>query len=54
MPVPLRTDFDATQVRGMARKNAAQTRRLLTLAATYDDTFVRDWVANSMLKVRTD
>ena len=38
MPVPLRTDFDAVQIRGLARtsKDAAQTRRLLTLAAIYD------------------
>ena len=38
MPVSLRTDFDAAQVRAIARlsKDAAQTRRLLALAAIYD------------------
>ena len=38
MPIPLRTDFDATALRGQAKqsKDAAQTRRLLALAAVYD------------------
>jgi transposase len=38
MPIPLRTDFDATQVRALARTsgNARQVRRLLALAAIYD------------------
>jgi transposase len=36
-PVPLRTDFDATQLRGLARSavDPGQVRRLLTLAAIY-------------------
>ena len=58
--MPLRTDVDAVQIRGLARtsKDAAQTRRLLTLAAIYDGArrsetaalggvtvqIVRDWV----------
>jgi hypothetical protein len=35
MPVPLRTDFDATQLRVLARatKDGPQARRLLALAA---------------------
>ena len=38
MPIPLRADFDAPRLRAIARgtKNAAQTRRLLALAAVYD------------------
>ena len=38
MALPLRTDFDAFQLRGAARqtKDAAQARRLLALAAVYD------------------
>lgn len=60
MPVPLRGDFDAAQLRAVARrtKDAAQTRRLLALAAVYDGAsrtaaaliggvtlqIVRDWV----------
>src|ERR1035437_1850839 len=38
MPLPLRTDFDAFQLRSAARKSkdAAQARRLLALAAIYD------------------
>ena len=38
MPVPLRVDFDASQLRDFARKtkDAPQTRRLLALAAIYD------------------
>ena len=37
-PVPLRTDFDATRLRGLARKcgDSRQIRRLLSLAAVYD------------------
>ena len=36
--VPLRTDFDATGLRGLARKcgDNRQIRRLLALAAVYD------------------
>ena len=36
--VPLRTDFDATRLRGLARKcgDNRQTRRLPSLAAVYD------------------
>lgn len=60
MPIPLRGDFDAAQLRAIARrtKDAAQTRRLLALAAVYDGAtrtaaaliggvtlqIVRDWV----------
>ena len=60
MPIPLRADFDAPRLRAIARgtKNAAQTRRLLALAAVYDGArrteaaaiggvtlqIVRDWV----------
>src|ERR1700704_2846702 len=38
MPIPLRADFDATQLRAAARqsKDAGQARRLLALAAVYD------------------
>lgn len=59
-PVPLRTDFDAGQLRGLAKRSrdADQTRRLLALAAIYDGAsrteaariggvtlqIVRDWV----------
>ena len=60
MPIPLRVDFDAPRLRAIARgaKDAAQTRRLLALAAVYDGArrteaaaiggvtlqIVRDWV----------
>src|SRR3981081_2070806 len=58
MPIPLRADFDAPRLRAIARgtKDAAQTRRLLALAAVYDGArrdrggggvtlqIVRDWV----------
>ena len=60
MPIPLRTDFDATHLRAAARqsKDAGQARRLLALAAVYDGStrteaaqiggvtlqIVRDWV----------
>lgn len=60
MPIPLRPDFDASQLRLVARrsKDAAQARRLLALAAIYDGAtrteaaaigsvtvqIVRDWV----------
>jgi len=60
MPIPLRSDFDAAQLRGVARrtKDAPQARRLLALAAIYDGAtrtqaaaiggvtlqIVRDWV----------
>ena len=60
MPIPLRTDFDAAELRRLAKrsKDAAQTRRLLALAAVYDGSsrtaaaliggvtrqIVRDWV----------
>ena len=60
MPIPLRSDFDACQLRALARKttNAPQTRRLLALAAIYEGAsrteaaqigcvtlqIVRDWV----------
>jgi putative transposase len=60
MPLPLRVDFDAAQLRSVARKtkDAPQARRLLALAAIYDGAsraeaakiggvtvqIVRDWV----------
>jgi len=60
MPIALRPDFDSARVRALARrsKDAAQTRRLLALAAIYDGAsrteaaaiggvtlqIVRDWV----------
>jgi hypothetical protein len=60
MPIPLRTDFDAAQLRAVARqsKHAGQARRLLALAAVYAGAtraeaaqiggvtrqIVRDWV----------
>ena len=60
MPIPLRADFDAAALRDQAKrsKDAAQTRRLLALAAVYDGVsrtmaagiggvtlqIVRDWV----------
>jgi transposase len=60
MPIPLRADFDAAELRSLARmtKDAAQARRLLALAAVYDGgrrteaekiggvtlQIVRDWV----------
>src|SRR5512139_3417649 len=59
-PIPLRRDFDASQLRGLARrtKDGPQARRLLALAAIYDDAsrteaakiggvglqIIRDWV----------
>ncbi|MDC0431955.1 helix-turn-helix domain-containing protein [Paracoccaceae bacterium] len=47
--VPLRTDFDATGLRGFARKcgDNRRIRRLLALAAVYDGMnrqTLRDWV----------
>jgi hypothetical protein len=38
MELPLRSDFDASQLRAVARmtKNAPQARRLLALAAIYE------------------
>jgi transposase len=60
MPIPLRSDFDASELRTLARKtkNAPQARRLLALAAIYEGAsrteaariggvtlqIVRDWV----------
>ena len=59
-PTPLRQDFDASQLRGLARKtkDGPQARRLLALAAIYDGAtrteaakiggvglqIIRDWV----------
>ena len=59
-PIPLRHDFDASQLRGLARKtkDGPQARRFLALAAIYDGTtrteaakiggvglqIIRDWV----------
>jgi len=38
VPIPLRGDFDASQLGGLARrmKDCPKTRRLLALAAIYD------------------
>jgi hypothetical protein len=38
MPIPLRSDFDAAQLRRIAHesKDASQARQLLALAAIYD------------------
>ena len=38
VPIPLRRDFSAPQLRGLAKKtkDGPQNRRLLTLAAIYD------------------
>lgn len=60
MPIPLRSDFDAPQLRALAKKakDGAQARRLLALAAIYEGAtrtqaaaigsvtvqIVRDWV----------
>jgi transposase len=60
VPLPLREDFDASRLRGLAKKtkNGPQARRLLALAAIYDGAtrteaaeiggvglqIVRDWV----------
>ena len=60
VPIPLREDFDAAQLRGLARKtkDGPQARRLLALAAIYDGAtrteaakiggvglqIIRDWV----------
>ena len=60
VPIPLRGDFKASQLRGLARKtkDGPQARRLLTLAAIYDGAtrteaakiggvglqVIRDWV----------
>src|SRR5215470_8015276 len=59
-PIPLRRDFDAPQLRGLARRtnDGPQARRLLALAAIYDGAtrteaakiggiglqIIRDWV----------
>ena len=60
IPIPLRRDFSASQLRGMAKKtkDGPQARRLLTFAAIYDGAtrteaakiggvglqIIRDWV----------
>jgi transposase len=60
VPIPLRGDFEAAQLRGLAKttKDGPQTRRLLALAAIYDGArrteaakiggvglqIIRDWV----------
>src|SRR3977135_3376733 len=60
VPIPLRVDFEAVQVRGLARKtkDGPQARRFLALAAIYDGAkrteaakiggvglqIIRDWV----------
>ena len=60
VPIPLRVDFDAVQLRGLARKtkDGPRARRLLALAAIYDGAtrteaakiggvglqIIRDWV----------
>ena len=63
-PIPLRRDFDASQLRGFARKtkDGPQARRLLALAALYDGgtrteaakiggvglQIIRDWVCDTI------
>ena len=60
VPIPMRRDFNAPQLRGLAKKtkDAPQARRLLALAAIYDGVtrteaakiggvglqIIRDWV----------
>ncbi len=60
LPIPLRRDFNASQLRSLAKKtkDGPQARRLLTLAAIYDGAtrseaakistvglqIIRDWV----------
>ena len=60
LPIPLRGDFDAARLRGLAKKtkDGPQARRLLSLAAIYDGAtrteaakiggvelqIIRDWV----------
>ena len=67
MPIPLRTDYDAARLRLAARESedAGQTRRLLALAAIYDDAsrteaaavggvtlqIVRDWVLKLNVRI---
>ena len=69
VPIPLRVDFDAVQLRGLARKtkDGPQARRLLALAAIYDGAtrteaakiggvglqIIRDWVLRFNAAVRT-
>ena len=64
-PIPLRQDFDASELRGLARrsKDGPQARRLLALAAIYDGAtrteaakiggvglqIIRDWVLRSYM-----
>ena len=45
--IPLRTDYDAVQARALARKatDPNQVRRLLAIAAVYDDMNRRDAAA---------
>src|SRR5262249_31612091 len=68
-PTPLRQDFDASQLRGLARKtkDGPQARRLLALAAIYDGAtrteaakiggvglqIIRDWCCASTPAVLT-
>ena len=69
VPIPLRGDCKASQLRGLARqtKDGPQARRLLTLAAIYDGAtrteaakiggvglqIIRDWVYGSTREVLT-
>ena len=66
-PIPLRRDFDASQLRSLARrtKDSPQARRLLALAAIYDGAtrteaakiggvglqIIRDWVTTSAANI---
>ena len=68
MPIPLRSDFDASQLRALARKtkDGPQARRLLALAAIDEGAsrteaarigdvtlqIVRDWVLRSNADAR--
>ena len=46
VPIPSRVDFDAVQLRGLARKtkDGPQARRLLALAAIYDGATRTAWL----------
>ena len=58
MPIPLRTDFDATTVRIAARKSkdGAQARRLLALAAIYEGASRTEasWIGGVTLQIIRD
>ena len=51
-PIPLRRDFGASQLRGLAKKtkDGPQARRLLALAAIYDAAFANCGLAVAHLR----